>query len=505
MLSCFLQAAHACRLTFLPPWLRPAFAARVCLAPLVAAAGLVLGGCATPGDANPIVLEPPLNWQAPVPHQGEVAALSDWWAAQGDPMLVAMIDAAQAVSPTVATATSRIAQSRASREIAGATLLPRLDAGLNSTRGKTSPLFPQNTSTQFALQASWEVDLFGVNAAARDAAQARLEGSRAQWHDARVSVAAEVANQYLNFRNCKQQLLVLQSDADSRSESLRLTQLLAVSGFQPSATGDLARASAAEGRARVIQQRAQCDLILKALVALTGWAEPDLRAQLSATTGPGEFMPIPLTELPAGLLTQRPDLFAAEREVAAASADLGSAQAQRYPRLTLSGLVGRLRFAGGGLTDTITTWQVGPVAFSVPLFDGGRISANIEAARARYAEAVALYRARARLAVREVEEALVALDSTASRAGDWRLVVAGQQSFLAATRARYRGGLASLFELEETRRNTLVAELTLLSLQRERQAAWIALYRAAGGGWERSNAGQPAGPPLAEQTDDAAP
>lgn len=500
MMSCILQAARACRHLLFFCLRSPALARRG----TVALAATLVAGCAITELPPAAPATPPLNWQAPVPHQGQLEDLSDWWAAQGDPLLVTLIEAAEAISPTVTSAASRIAQSRAARDVANAALLPRLDASVGANRSKTSPLFPQGTSVQAGLQASWEADLFGGNTAARDAAQARFQGSRGQWHDARVSVAAEVANQYLNFRNCEQQLLMVQSDAESRSESLRLTQLLAVSGFQPSATGDLARASAAEGRARVIQQRAQCDLTIKALVALTDWAEPDLRARLSATTGPGEFTPILLTALPAALLAQRPDLFAAEREVAAASADLGSAQAQRYPRLTLSGSVGRLRFTGGGLTETITTWQVGPVAFSVPLFDGGRISANIEAARARYAEAVALYRARARLAVREVEEALVTLDSTAARAGDWSLVVAGQQSFLAATRERYRGGLASLFELEETRRNTLVAELTLLSLQRERQGAWIALYRAAGGGWDRSNAVDYASAPPADETDDAA-
>ena len=488
MLSCIPQAAHACRLSTFSVF-QPAMVARARRLLLASTAGLVLGGCAITSDLGPTTLEPPaLNWQAPVPHQGDVAVLSDWWATQGDPMLVALIDAAQAVSPTVASATSRIAQSRASREVAGATLLPRVDAGLNSTRGKTSPLFPQNTSTQLGLQASWEADLFGANAAARDAAQARLEGSRAQWHDARVSVAAEVANQYLNHRICERQLVVLKSDAESRAESLRLTQLAADAGFQPPATAALARAGAAEGRARVAQQRAQCDLTVKALVALTGWSEPRVRAELADSHGPGPFRPSVLEVLPAQLLMQRPDLFAAEREVAAASADLGAARAQRYPRLTLSGSVGRLRFVSSTINTEVTTWQVGPVAFTVPVFDGGRISANIDAARARYAEAAAVYRARARQAVREVEEALVILDSTAARQDDAKIAVDGQRAFLAATRERYRGGLASLFELEETRRNALAAELSLVALERERQSAWIGLYRAAGGGWDRSQA-----------------
>ena len=492
---CALQAARAYRLPSLP--LRASEPVHRFLVLSVCIAAFALVGCATTGGPAAVLPESPLLWQAPLPHQGQLADLSDWWAAQGDPMLVELIETAETVAPTVASAVSRITQARASLDVAGATLLPRLDAGASAARGKTSPLFPLNATAQADLQASWEIDLFGVNAAARDAARERLEGSRAQWHDARVSVAAEVANQYLNYRICERQLAVVQSDSDSRTETLRLTQLAAEAGFQPPATAALSRAGAAEGRSRVTQQRAQCDMTIKALVALTGWPEPQLRTRLSGSQGPGEFRPITLDVLPASLLLQRPDLFAAEREVAAASADLGSARAQRYPRLTLSGSVGRLRFISGVLDSTVTTWQVGPVALSVPVFDGGRIGANIDAARARYLEAAAIYRARARQAVREVEEALITLDSTAARWDDANIAAEGQRAFLAATRERYRGGLASLFELEETRRNSLAAELALLSLERERQAAWIGLYRAAGGGWNRNQAADAADPSAA--------
>ncbi|MEO8249277.1 MAG: efflux transporter outer membrane subunit [Burkholderiales bacterium] len=445
----------------------------------------LLAACATiaPPPAEPPV--PPLQWQAPLPHDGDLTDLSRWWAAQGDPLMVTLIESAQAASPTLASAASRMAQARAARAVAGAALVPRLDGTASASRARTSPLIPQGTTVQGGMQASWEVDLFGSLSAARAAADARLEGSAAQWHDARVSVAADTANLYLNFRICERQLRLVQSDAESRAESLRLTQLAADAGFQPPAAAALSRAGAAEGRARVTQQRAECDLTVKALVALTDIAEPRLREQLGQTDGPGEFAPVQITALPAKLLEQRPDLFAAEREVAAAAADLGSAQAQRYPRLTLQGAVGRLRFDGGGLNTEITTWSVGPVALSVPLFDGGRINANIDAARARYFEAAALFRARARQAVREVEEALVTLASTAERWDDAKIAAEGQRSFLGAAKERYRGGLSSLFELEETRRNALAAELALLALERDRQAAWIALYRAAGGGWDR--------------------
>jgi outer membrane protein TolC len=187
--------------------------------------------------------------------------------------------------------------------------------------------------------------------------------------------------------------------------------------------------------------------------------------------------------VPAQLLAQRPDVQRAEREVAAASDDVGSAQAQRYPRLSLAGSIAAGAVRSGGVTTDLQTWSIGPLALSLPLFDGGRRTANVEAANARYAEAVAQYAARVRQGVREVEEALVTLDSARRRGDDARVAADGYRASLAATDARYRSGLASLVELEESRRTALAAQTALVGLERERLTAWVALYRALGGGW----------------------
>jgi outer membrane protein TolC len=192
--------------------------------------------------------------------------------------------------------------------------------------------------------------------------------------------------------------------------------------------------------------------------------------------------------VPAELLTQRPDVFQAERAVAAASADVGSTLADRFPRLSLTGQVNAGFVHAAGTTTDVQTWSVGPLALSVPLFDAGRRAANVDAAQARYDEAVALYTARVRQAVREVEEALVRLESARDRSENARIAVEGYSASFAATQARYQSGLASLIELEDQRRVTLVAETSLVALQQERIAAWIALYRALGGGWQRPGA-----------------
>jgi multidrug efflux system outer membrane protein len=192
---------------------------------------------------------------------------------------------------------------------------------------------------------------------------------------------------------------------------------------------------------------------------------------------------VALPSVPARLLAQRPDVYLAARELAAASGDVGSARAERYPQLTLSGSIAAGKVRTGGSTLTLETWSIGPLALTVPLFDGGRRAANEDAAVARYEEAAIAYAARVRQAVREVEEALINLDSARARTEDARIAVEGYRASFAATEARYRSGLASLVELEDQRRVALAAETALVGLQRERVAAWIALYRAVGGGW----------------------
>ncbi len=461
---------------------------------------LLLAACASPAPPTAVAPVLPTQWQAPLPHNGTLTDLSQWWQQQGDPLLVELIDAAQRVSPGVSAARARIAQARATQVGAGASLGPSLDASASASRapvqsgggvgggaGSTgfSANSPPATTLQAGLQAAWEIDLFGGHRANLDAAQARLDGAEAQWHDARVSVAAEVANQYLALRSCQRLLAVSEADATSRAETARLTELSTNAGFTAPANAALARASAADARSRATQQRGQCALDLKALVALTGLAEPDLKQKVTqALVESSDLAPVFIASVPLQTLSQRPDVFSAEREVVAASGDVGFAQTQRLPRLSLNGSIGVVGYRVAGVSVNADTWSIGPISLSVPLFDGGRAVANVAAAQARYDDAVLQYQGKVRQAVREVEEALVNLQSTDARSADAATASAGYRAAFTATEARYRAGLASLVELEDSRRTALAADTTRLTLQRERAAAWVALYRAVGGGWQ---------------------
>jgi len=454
---------------------------------LAASMLLALGGCAVQGPPAAASSNAPPQWHTPLPHNGNLADLASWWQRQGDSLLVELITDAQQASPNIATARTRIVQSRADLIASGAALAPTLDANGSVVRTSQQSLQPAGTTSQLALQATWEIDVFGANRAARDSAQARYEGAQAMWHDARVSVAAEVANQYYALRACQQLQAVAEQDAASRADSARLTELSARAGFEAPANAALARASAAEGASRAIDQRTSCDVAIQALVALSAMPEDTLRQKLAASplVAPA---PVPIAALPAQTLRQRPDIFNAERSVAAASFEVSGAQAQRYPQLSLTGSIGTGNFRSSGTSITASTWSIGPLAVSLPIFDGGRRRAQVDAAAARYDEAVLTYRADVRQAVREVEEALLNLRSTEERSSHAQTALEGYRLSFVATEDRYKNGLASLIELEDARRTRLAAENTVVTLERDRSTAWVALYRAAGGGWNSTAA-----------------
>jgi NodT family efflux transporter outer membrane factor (OMF) lipoprotein len=449
------------------------------------AAALALSACSSLMPPTQVDAAAPTVWHAPLPHQGSVGSLTQWWQQQGDPLLVELIAAAQAVSPSVSQALARVEAARAQQAAARGALLPNLGAQIAATRGVSQPNLPVATTQQIGLQAAWELDLVGANRAVSRAAVAQVESSQAQWHDARVSVAAEVANLYYGLTNCTQQLALARRDAASRHQTARLTDINAKVGFLAPSMAAMARASAADASSRVTQQSALCEQTTKALVALTAVSEPVLKEKM--TLAPAEHAQaaiFSIATVPAETIAQRPDVFSAERDVIVASAQVGNTKAQRLPRLTLAGSIAGTRMTTNGVDLEGTTWSFGPLAINLPLFDGGQRAAAVTASEANYAAVVMAYRAKVRQAVREVEEALVNLQSTEARTQDAKVSTQGYAETLAATQARFGQGLASLVELEDARSNALASESAQLGLALERNRAWVALYRALGGGFE---------------------
>jgi NodT family efflux transporter outer membrane factor (OMF) lipoprotein len=224
---------------------------------------------------------------------------------------------------------------------------------------------------------------------------------------------------------------------------------------------------------------------VESLVNLTGTDEPALRTLLAQGSAKvPQPTALEVQSVPAQVLRQRPDLASLERELAAASADIGVAKADLYPSLSLSGAI---TVAATNLTSPATTWSFGP-SLSIPLFDGGRRRAAIDSAQASYTSALAGYRQGVRNVVKDVEQALVNLDSTARRAEEAERAATEYRTYFQATETNWRAGGASLLTLEEARRSALSAEITQITLQRDRVEYWIALYKALGGGWQPGTA-----------------
>jgi NodT family efflux transporter outer membrane factor (OMF) lipoprotein len=246
-----------------------------------------------------------------------------------------------------------------------------------------------------------------------------------------------------------------------------------------------------------LSQRAECELLVKSLVNLTGFDEAALRA-LMAHAGAQVPQPAALAvpSVPAQALRQRPDLAASERELAASSAEIGAAVADLYPSLSLTGSI---TVSASNLSSSVTTWSLGP-SLSIPIFDAGKRRAAVDSAQASYRSALADYRQSVRDAVKEIEQALVRLDSTARRADQAGQAAQEYRRYFEATEVNWRAGGASLLTLEEARRSALSAQIDEIALQRNRVQYWIALYKALGGGWQPDSPALPPQAVAAQQT-----
>lgn len=463
--------------------IRPATFAACCLSVLLLACSV---SPARPDLALPE--QTPGQWQALVPEAENSATMMNWWASWNDPTLSALLAQAQQHSASLAQATARIAQARASATAAGAALWPNLDfhASLISSRDPSLGLAAKQSIQTTGLDARWEIDLFGANAAARNGMLARVDARESEWHDARISLAAEVANNYLALRSCEAQAADLQQLAESQQVSLQLQQQKIAAGFIAPLELAQQRAVLAGAVAQVQQQQTDCHSLLKALVVLIDLPEPALHELLKAGSArlpqASNFV---VDTLPVQVLLQRPDLRAAMHNLMANAADIEATKARRYPSISLLGSINLLGIRIAGQAEHDRSWSFGP-SLTLPLFDAGARKADVDFALARQAEAQAAFRQKTLLAVQEVEEAMIRLDLANRHLQQHQYIETVQLNKLLAAETGWRLGNVNLLEKEEARRQQLEAQRSKWQLQRARASAWIALYKAVGGDWQQA-------------------
>jgi outer membrane protein, multidrug efflux system len=454
----------------------------------VVIAASMLSACAVTRPAPDVEVRIPATWYAPpLAHQGSPKALVRWWEQFEDPLLSDWIARTQTLSPSVAAARAQVFAARANRLGSESAAGPQLGAVANAARVKAAAT-PIGTNVNAGLQASWAIDLWGGLGAGTAQARAQEDAAAAGWHAARVLVASELAQSYYGWRFCREQLAVTGGDRDSRVATAKAAADTERAGLTAPAVAALARASSADASSRYQQLAAQCEGQVKALVALTGLDEPELRGQLAAApvlpSSPRLDAMLAVDTVPMDAIRQRPDVYQAQRNLVAASESVGVAKAALLPSLSFSGNWLHNRLTTSGNTSNFNTWSVGPLTLSLPLLGRDALQARTDAAQAQYESAATAYAATLRRAVAEVEQSLVALSSLGERVQSTQTAAAGYSQSFVATEARYGVGLANLTELEDARRLQLAARSAAVTLQLDRINAWINLYVALGGGFD---------------------
>ena len=443
-----------------------------------------LGGCVSlTSDAFPLETGASY-WHATLPHQGKTTELVKWWDGFRDPALTTLQRDAESDSPTLASARASIEKARATLASSRSGLLPSVTGSGSVTRsgqaGSSANKVAASTDKSGGLDASWEVDLFGKTREEARAAGYRITEAADDWHQARVTLAAEVADDYVQYRACRKLETVYRLELLSQNDTIKATETSQASGLTSTSDLALAQAGAASSSSTLKAQQADCEILIKSLSELVGGNETlvrrTLRAGPSTIPKPSTFE---VTSLPADALRQRPDIAALERELAAGAADIGAAKADFYPSLSLGG---SLTIGQSSLSGASLPWSFGP-SLSIPLFDGGKRKASLKSAYADYDIALANYQSGIRSAVNEVETALVHVDSMRRRIGDAASAARSYRTYFNAIDQNWKAGGASLLDREEARRSAQSAEISLIELRRDSVRYWIALYKALGGGW----------------------
>ena len=430
--------------------------------------------------------------------QAPGADIASFWRGFDDAALSQLVERALAANGDVRVAQARLQEARATLQGADAELLPNVGAQANASRSLSPEYqFPGTTRDQRTgnvfdarFTASWELDLFGRNQRAREAAAAQLDASQAGVHAARTSVAAEVARNYLELRGLQQRLEVARQSIANQRDSLRLTEVRLDAGRGTRLDVARARSQLDGTEASLPALQAAIDRAAFRLATLSAQPPRSVSAELAT---PKLLPTLPVTDLaalpigtPEQLLRRRPDLVAAERQLAAATANVGVATADSFPRISLSGLIGlastRLSLLGQGDSQQ---YSLG-AGLTWPLFDFGRVRSRIAASDARAQQALASYEQAVAVALEETEGALTQFTRTAQQAGRLASAAFNAEDAERLARLRFDAGAIDFVVVLDAQRQTLAARDALVQAQVGQATSLVSVYRALGGGWSEA-------------------
>lgn len=455
---------------------------------LLASSVLVLAGCATIGPQPvPAQSEPVLTMPGGYDYAGDVAAISAaeaaWWAGFESGALDAMIVEALAANQSLAQGLANVEASRAALRTTNAAFLPQTGAGLAASSDTERGL--DDVSSSARLSASYQLDLFGANAASREAALAGLDTALFQQRALELTIQSDVAATWFSLLASREQLVVARQNLEIAERIFRIVEVRyeagAISGFDVSAQS----AQLANARARIPQLESQISGLETSLAILLGRVPQGFEAPAAEILDIG--LPVADPGLPAELLFRRPDLMQSEANLRAADANIAAARAAFFPTVDLGAGLSSLLTGGGNLVGSLSASVAGTV------FSGGRLEGQLAGAEARRMGQLAAYRQAILNALRDVEVSLKSIEANAAREAQLLIAREAAADALAAAELRYRTGTGDLTSLLTSQQSYADTANSYVLGRLDRLTAAVNLYAALGGTYEAEVVASPGG------------
>jgi multidrug efflux system outer membrane protein len=473
--------------------------------------GAALVGCAVGPDYHPPKTQVPSTWDgqnAVTPDQPSKTAatpveLVEWWNAFKDPALSSLVEMAVRANLDLRLAEARIRQARAARGVAGAPLWPEVDASALYQRSQGSSEVGGGGAIatagglrnlwQAGLDASWEIDIFGGTRRGIEAATADLTAAVEDRRDVLVTLVGDVGNNYINLRGLQQQIAIARENLEAQRHTAEITRKRFEAGFVGALDLANARAQVATTEATIPVFEASARAAIYNIGVLLGREPAVLEKELSRAVPIPPVPPEIPVGLPSDLLRRRPDIRRAEAQVHAATARIGVATADLFPKFNLAGSFG-LSASDVTRIDRWTSnyWSWGP-SVTWPIFAGGRIYWNIKVQDALQEQALLTYEKTVLTALKDVETALVAYAKEQEHRRALTEAVKNNRKAVDLAKLLYVAGRSDFLNVLIAQRALFVTEDALVQSTRAVDTNLIALYKALGGGWEKEGPAPVAG------------
>jgi NodT family efflux transporter outer membrane factor (OMF) lipoprotein len=426
--------------------------------------------------------------------------LSAWWKQLNDPLLTDLIARATAGNLDIAVSETRLVQARESLIQSRASLFPTVNGSAGDTG--TAVFAPRTTSTvggvpittggntrsnqiSLGLDASWQADLFGGLRRSVEAAAASRDAAFFNLAAVRTSVAGEVATNYISARLAQTRLAIASDTLKYQDDNLQIARWRSEAGLTPATDVEQARAQRAQTAASIPLLQTALTSAVNQLGVLTGQAPGSLRPTLEAARPIPQGPDSVAVGIPADTLRQRPDVRAAERNLASATAQIGVNEAQLYPALSLSGSISTAtaqlaRFGQTGTGELLAS-------LTQTIFDAGRLHSQVRSAQAAANGALATYKSTVLTGLQDVENAIQALNSAKARQAALAEALDASEKAAVLARSQYRVGLTDFLTLLQSEQSLLQARDSMAQAQSDQALALVQLYLALGGGWTPSS------------------